>query len=205
MQSDNSAWDEVLTFFHKDKDLDEYTYGWWLRFHILWETAWAGAGHRGHSVDVERLEEAIENREIQGGTVGSVLSRCDEFAKVEPDWSLNMIVMHYDYIIFFGMQVYAEEQSGVKENGDINPWTHLFYVLLLSCTDRFGKEALRTIHRNKIEDADSRAFTQHVAMGMQTLAATAKDEGYVDVSDLWRLLEPDDLVHANPNPRAHNP
>lgn len=209
VRSDDSAWHDVLTFFHEDKDLDTYTYDWWLRFHILWETAWESAVHRGHSVDFDRLQanlkKAIENQEIQGGTVGSVLSRCDEFEKVEPDWSLNTIVMHEDYIIVFGMQVYAEEQSGDKENDGTNPWTHLFYVLLLSCRNRLGKEKLRTIHRENIEDADSRAFTQRVAMGMQTLAATDKDEGGVDVSDLWRLLEPDALAHANPKPRAHNP
>jgi hypothetical protein len=203
--SENSAWHTVHTFFHKHKDLDKYTYGWWLRFHILWETAWADAEQRGHSVDNGRLQEAIENRKIRGGTVGSVLSRCDKFAEVEPDWSLNTIVVHDDYIIFFGMQVYAEEQSGVKEHDDTNPWAHLFYVLLLSCTDRFDKDELRTIHRENIENGDSRAFTQRVAMGMQALATTAKDEGGVDVSDLWSLLEPDALVHANRNRRAHKP
>ena len=207
--SNNSAWHDVLTFFHKDKDSHMYTYGWWLRFHILWETAWASAVHRGRTVDVDTLEanlkKAIENRKIQGGTVGSVLSRCGEFAKVEPDSSLNTIVMHEDYIIFFGMQVYAEEQSGVKENDGTNPWTHLFYVLLLSCRNGFDVEKLRKIHSENIEDANWPEFSQRVAMGMQRLAATAKQEGGVDVSDLWRLLQPDALVHANANPRAHSP
>lgn len=189
--------------------MHEYTYGWWLRFHILWETAWAGAVHRGHTFDVDALEKklrrAIENRKIKGGTVGSVLSRWSEFAEVEPHWSLNTILQHYDYIIEFGMQVYAEEQSGVKEFNSTNPWTHLFYVLLLSCRDRFDTEKLRTIHKQNIEDADSRAFSQRVATGMQRLAATAMHEGGVRVSDLWSLLEPDALVHANPDSRAHSP
>lgn len=171
--------------------------------------AWAGAVHRGHTFDVDALEKklrrAIKNRKIQGGTVGSVLSRCGEFAQVEPDWSLNKIVMYYDYSIDFGMQVYAEEQLGVRENDGTNPWTHLFYVLLLSCRDRFDTEKLRTIYRENFEDADSRAFSQRVATGMQRLAATAMHEGGVFVSDLWSLLEPDALVHANPDSRAHSP
>ena len=205
VRSDDSAWRHVLTFFHEDKDLDTYTYAWWLRFHILWETAWESAGHRGHSVDVKRLEEAIVNEEIPGGTVGSVLRRCDEFEIVDPDWSLNNIVKHEDFIIFFGMQVYAEEQSGVKDYDGINPWTHLFYVLLLSCKNRLGREELRQIHIKNIEDDISPEFRQRVATGMQRLAADAERRAHVDVSDLWRLLQPDAPVHANPNPHAHNP
>lgn len=210
MQLDEMAWDEVLTYFHKDKAMHEYTYGWWLRFHILWETAWASAVHRGHTFDVDALEKklrrAIENRKIKGGTVGSVLSRWSEFAEVEPHWSLNTIVQHYDFIIEFGMYWYAAEQSGFNPNDDfMNPMTHLFYVLLLSCKDRWDIEELRTIHKNNINDADWCVFSQRVATGMQRLAATAEHEGGVRVSDLWRLLEPDALVHANPNPRAHKP
>jgi hypothetical protein len=182
------------------------TYGWWLRFHILWEHAWRNAEDSDPDKLDQELRKAIYEEKVPGGTPADVLYRSSEFASTERDCTLFNISKHYDFIIELGLDFCAQGNDNPPVVA--NPWTHLFYVLLLSTVEKFNRCSIHTYSTmNIIYDTFKREnewelFSKRVAEGMQKLETIANNQGCVDASHLWALLENDPGVNANHNAQA---